>query len=262
MSVLTGDLGAQQRESRPVSGFTRVVLDGIGRVDLKQGSEDSLTVEAPERLMQWIETKVHNGTLHLSFRRGLRLHDVGRLRIVYEVCLRGVDALAINGAGSIATGPLRTGDFSLHIDGSGRIEIPDLDADSLHVEIDGAGKIELGRASAATHRLEIDGAGRVETREATGESYRVNLDGTGKIAAAGRVSEVEVRLNGTGKLELRDLQSQRAAMRIDGTGKITTWVEESLDVHINGFGKVQYRGEPSLSVHTGGFGRVTRIDEN
>jgi len=56
MVVETSDLGTCVREERSVESFERVILDGIGHVDVTQGDVERLVVDAPEDLQSRIET--------------------------------------------------------------------------------------------------------------------------------------------------------------------------------------------------------------
>lgn len=260
MSVLTGDLGSQVRQTRSVSRFTRLELDGIGHVHVAQGAEESLTVEAPEQLIEWIETRVDGDTLRFSLRAGFRRHDVGKVPIRYEVGMRDVGELGICGAGSITTGPLHCGDLELEIDGTGKISIPEVAADALTLRIDGAGTIDIGRSDVPRQRINIGGAGHVVLEETHGDTLTTDVDGAGTIDASGTMCEIRVGLNGMGTLRLEELESERATIRIDGTGKVAVWANASLDVRIDGFGKLRFRGDPTVTAKTGGFGRIMRID--
>ncbi|OGO16907.1 MAG: hypothetical protein A2Z14_01960 [Chloroflexi bacterium RBG_16_48_8] len=45
-------------EARDVGGFNRIELEGMGKVILTQGEEESLTIEADDNLMEYITTEV------------------------------------------------------------------------------------------------------------------------------------------------------------------------------------------------------------
>jgi len=63
---LPQDLGSEVEESRDVSGFSKVDLSGCGNIFLTQGDEESLKIEAKEKLMEYIITEVSNDTLYIK----------------------------------------------------------------------------------------------------------------------------------------------------------------------------------------------------
>lgn len=282
MSVLTGDLGSPVRETRSVSGFRRIALDGIGRVRVEHSDVEAVDVEAPEQLIEHIKIFVDGETLHLGFRQGLNLHHVGKLDIRFAVRAKEVEGLAINGAGSIDADRLEGKDANVEIDGTGRIGAGSIEAQTVEFSVDGAGKIEIEQAAVQTCHIDLDGAGRIGVRDLRTrqlalavdgagklsverldcQEFDARLDGTGKITAAGKAADLRVDVNGAGKLQLDDLETERASIEIDGTGKVDLSVTKTLDVRIDGFGRVGYRGRPELNVRSGGFGKVIRLDES
>ena len=181
MSVLTCDLGSARRESFSVSGFTEVALDGIGRVRVEHADVESVEVEAPGRVIEHIKVLVDDETLHLGFRRGVSLHQAGRLDIRFTVKAKDLYGLAINGAGSIDADRLGGKSASLEIDGTGRISVGSVAARRGEFSVDGAGKIEIEQAALETCTADLDGAGRVEIRNLEAQRLAVTVDGAGKV---------------------------------------------------------------------------------
>jgi len=55
-------------ETREISDFDRVSLDGIGEIILTQGDTTSLVVEAEDNLMQYIRTSVRGDELTIDIK--------------------------------------------------------------------------------------------------------------------------------------------------------------------------------------------------
>ncbi|MCK4409157.1 MAG: DUF2807 domain-containing protein, partial [Candidatus Eisenbacteria sp.] len=57
-------------ETRDVSGFDGVTLEGFGSVTVTQGVHTALTIEAAEDVMPRVTAKVKDGVLVLGLRKG------------------------------------------------------------------------------------------------------------------------------------------------------------------------------------------------
>ena len=57
--------GNLKKEKRNASGYTGIELQGSMDVQIDYGSSNSITVEADENLLPYIETEVENGNLKI-----------------------------------------------------------------------------------------------------------------------------------------------------------------------------------------------------
>jgi hypothetical protein len=239
-TVLQGS-GDVVTEERPVSDFDRVSLAGIGDVFITQGEETSLTVEASDNLIEYIETEVRNGTLVLDFtdeaKRGYTQHLDP---ITFTLGMRDVSGLDISGAGDIFVETLDTEQMELVISGAGDIVIGSLDANTLAVHLHGAGDVVVDALDA--------------------EELAVHLNGAGDVSLAGRVVEQDVHVNGAGDYVAAELESRTATVAVNGVGEAIVWATESLDVRIPGTGDVEFRGDPQVSYDISGLGDLTSRD--
>jgi len=210
-------------ESRNVSGFDKVSVEGAGRVIITQGNKESLTVETDDNLMEYIRTEVVGKTLEIGFVDDVVLSS-GRGRValdptdgfVFRISVIDLEGISVSGAADFEMEKIKAGQFDISLSGAGQVTIDDLDADSLNVIVSGAGDVNL----------------------------------------AGRVKDQVVRLSGLGRYQAFDLESQEASITISGAGGANVWVLESLDVSISGAGDVKYYGDPTVSPNISGVGRI------
>ncbi|MCX6093157.1 MAG: DUF2807 domain-containing protein, partial [Candidatus Bipolaricaulota bacterium] len=118
MGIFGRDLGSQKREERQVDAFDQIRLDGVGEVDVRLGDADHIVVEAPEELLDDIETRVERGVLQLGLRDRHITHSWRGIRIRFEVTARTLRGLAIDGSGSIDAPQLRSDSLGVSIDGA------------------------------------------------------------------------------------------------------------------------------------------------
>src|SRR5215510_6773011 len=62
----TANAAELTRETRPVNGIERVVLRSVGELEITQGADEALVVEAEPRLLSRITTTVSQGTLTID----------------------------------------------------------------------------------------------------------------------------------------------------------------------------------------------------
>ncbi len=213
-------------ETREVSDFDRVTLTGFGELFITQGDEESLTIEAPQEILDRIRTDVIDGKLILRFSRNW-LDWIGDLltvgfagkRVKYALTVKQLTSLAIMGACRVQVAEIETDRLALVLSGAGEVIIESLDAEQLNVDLPGAGK----------------------------------------IGVAGRVTEQKVTINGAGSYDAPKLESQKVKATLQGLGSATVWAVEELDAKIRGVGSVSYYGAPKVSKEITGPGSVNSL---
>ena len=207
-------------EDRDVSGFDSVSMLSFGRVIITQGAEESLTVETDDNLMQYIETKVEDGTLELSFTEDDKIPAPSE-SIIFRLSLMDLTALDTSGAGKFEIAELDTDRLEVTLSGAGDIAIDALTATDLIITVSGAGNIEL--------------AGQVETQEIT-------LNGLGNYTATDLESRTAtVRVPGAGNVALWVLDS--LDVTISGAGNVEYYGSPDVTQNISGIGKLTSRGD-------------------
>ncbi len=207
-------------EDRPVRNFDRISLTGIGKVNVTQGDEESLTVEADDNLMRYIKTEVRNGKLILGFTDAIRKKNIRPSEpIRFNLSVRELTDLDISGVGDV--------------------NVSSLDTDRLEIIINGAGDVDVD--SLAAERLVVD------------------INGAGDVKLAGQAVAQDVTINGMGEYRAGDLDSESVKIKFPGAGSATVWATGTLDVHITGVGGVKYYGSPSVIQRTYGLGKVTGL---
>jgi hypothetical protein len=209
-------------ETRRVSSFNAIRLDGAGRLLITQGSVESLAIQAEDNLINELTSQVEGDTLVLGYQdRPWRRSVLPTRPIVYTLVVTDLAKLTLNGAGDIDLQSLQTDELVLEINGAGNFAIENLEAGSLSV----------------------------------------SLAGTGSITVSGVVAVQKVSLDGAGSYQASDLQTRSTAIEINGLGSGTVWATETLDISINGGGSVSYYGSPNVSQQITGLGDVKNLGE-
>ena len=208
-------------EERPVSGFTKVQLDGIGDLAIKIGDTESLTVEADENLLPYIITEVKGGTLIIRMKEDIRLVNMIS-DVNYTLTAKSLESFELNGLGNITLAPLNTQAMTIKLDGSGSITVDELVADGFQADLNGLGSLTV---------------------------------------SGGKVNAQDVTLAGAGSYQAGNLESETASISLTGLGSATVWVTGSLDAELTGAGSLDYYGKPQATVNDTGLGTINSLGE-
>lgn len=207
-----------EREKREVSGFTSLVFNGMGRIDLIQGDHEELEIVALEEIRSRIKTEVRDGTLYIDYEEDWKdWSGIRRLsgdRITFNLMMREIYAITISGVGSLDTP---------------RIETP-----ALSLTLSGPGLLTLGE---------------LKTRALT-----VALNGVGAVDVAGTTDDLHLAISGAGSVKASRLEAARADVKLSGVGNATVWAKDALDTAISGAGYIEYYGKPQITQHNTGLG--------
>ncbi len=214
-----GGTGEVITEERNVSGFDRVMVTGSGIADITQGDTESLVIEAEDKIMSSIESKVENGVLVLGQKLGTSIRTTKPIK--YTISMIDIAGLEITGSGAINSDIIDTSNISLGISGSGGINITELDGDSLDAEITGSGKASLS-GDVADQVVEVGGSGEYQAADLHSATAVVTVGGSG-----GAIVWVDTTLDIT----------------ITGSGEVTYYGEPILTQSVTGSGQVESLGE-------------------
>lgn len=212
--------GVQVREERPVKDFNRVQMAGVGKLEISQGSQEKLVVEADEAYLPYLNTRVENGTLILGETQpGIIFTNMDQ--ITYTLTVKQLQGISLSGLGNVESGPLTASSMDIQVSGSGDIVIENLQADALNVQISGLGSARL--------------TGKV-TRQ------QVSISGSGHYEASGLESDdVVATISGLGSMEIWAKNTLKAA--ISGSGNIAYYGEPALTSDVSGLGNLESRGK-------------------
>ena len=202
---------------RPVSNFHAVSVAGIGELHIELGDQEKLIIQAEDNLLEYIDSKVENGSLNISFRSGYNLDP--QEPINYFLTVKSLDSISVSGLCNANAPALQADNFKVEISGSGSVEMQGLQADQLNVQISGLGSMAIGEGEVTGQKIDISGSGTYKAQELqsanadvqisglgnavvwVNESLSVNISGSGVVEYAGNPQKIESDISGAGKLE-------------------------------------------------------------
>ena len=211
--------GVVQTESRRVADFNAISVEYPAEITIRQGSSESLEIEAEEEPTAAVKCRVRNGTLYLeNSKQNWRERVDPREPVLISITVKDLNKVQFPTAGKLMIKGLKT--------------------DSLSISVSGAGDVTL--------------------TEVTAGVLEFSLSGAGNIVADGKSDSLRLQISGLGNFKGGDLQSQDADVQISGAGSATVWVESTLNASISGAGSIDYYGDPVVNERISGVGSVRK----
>lgn len=202
-------------ETRPVSDFTAIDFTSWGRINLSQGTTESLTITGADNLVPLVETTVSNGTLNIDMEAKITAPSLNRENVLtFDIVVKDLSSLMVSGLGDIKMDSLTTSSLALEMSGAGNIELDQLTADSLDIDVSGLGSVKV----------------------------------------SGEVKTATIEISGAGSVDAPDLKIETASVSVPGLGSATVWVTDELTGDISGAGSVNYYGNPQVNTNSSGLG--------
>ncbi|VXB01261.1 head GIN domain-containing protein [Massilia sp. 9I] len=187
--------GNVKRQARQVSHFSGLAFELPGRLELRMGDNEGVSIETDDNLLGLVETVVENGTLKIRpSKRDLNLRTKN-LKVV--VTARQIERLSLGGSGEIEADTLRAPRLNIDLGGSGEINVRKLDSETVAVNLGGSGDFKAGGGGARKLSVSIGGSGTVDMGRVQSDSASVNLAGSGEATVWAR-HELTMTIAGSG----------------------------------------------------------------
>lgn len=220
-------------ETRPLTGFEKIEINGSPTVYYTQADTFSVVVEGSAKGVENILTEVTGSTLSIR-NRG----KMGVVNIVFNendeatvhVSSPDMIGVTLNGSGDfISNGRIDSDNMAVTLKGSGDIDIKDLICDRCQVELIGSGDIDLKRVetkdmtttlvgsgdidlhlwNTLETRLYLKGSGDIDADFSQGcQSVQCELRGSGDISLSGKVMHLSQQTSGSGDVNIGKLTVQ------------------------------------------------------
>ncbi len=207
-------------ENRNVSGFTAIEFSTVGKVNIIQGSPESLNITGPDNLVPEITTTVNGNTLTIKNKENITI-------------------------GTFNSDNMLT--FTI------------VASDLTSLSVSGAGDVQVESFSPASMDLNMSGAGNVVVNQLSTGTLKVNLSGLGGLDISGQATNATIDISGAGNVTATDLKLNTVNVSISGVGGARLWVADRLTGNISGAGSVSYYGSPQTSFNTSGIGNFKSL---
>jgi hypothetical protein len=205
-----GELVSQTRQA---TGFKGINVSGGFAVEIIQGNQESVRLEAQQNLLDNIRTEVKNGVLHIynegsiSTNKGMKAY----------ITVRELNKVDISG-GVKVTGKstFKSNTFDLDMSGGSKVTLA-LNTKKLRADMSGASKVELsGQADELV--MSMSGSSSVMAAELQANNVRVEASGASKVRVFAKES-LYVNASGASKVEYNGNPSVKSD--VSGASKIS-----------------------------------------
>ena len=216
---------------REVAAFERIQLMGSPTIYYTQGDTITVCVEAPQELVEFIETEVRDSTLFVklrddaqSFVKHIVFFNDDDVKVyvtspdLVEVSLTGsgefvskkrIDTdnllLTLRGSGDIKLSDVICDHLITSAVGSGDIDIDNLETQTSHIELVGSGDVEVSHVNVALIDILLKGSGDVKSFFKNCGDVSADLRGSGDISLSGNVRSIKQNTLGSGDFDTSGL---------------------------------------------------------
>ena len=184
------------KEDRNIQGVDRVVLGGVFKIYLFQGSEESLVVEADDNLLPYIQTSQQGDKLRISLKDKTNLKKSTKMNIYLTI--RDISELEVQGVNTVKSEEkLDLKDLKIVCNGVGQTSL-ELECDKLTAKVTGVGELKL-KGSAREFELRNTGVGDVSAANFVVRSVSVHNTGVGS-SRVHATEELEAIASGVGQI--------------------------------------------------------------
>jgi len=206
--------GKVTTETRTVSTFNGIGLEGHANVYFTQGDEQTVKVEAEDNIMRHIITEVKGMTLKIKMDdEDINTHKAINVYItVKELCqleLAGSGKMigkshincdnmtfSIAGSGDI-TADIRSLAVKISVSGSGGLDVAGTTT-SMDIKVAGSGKVNAKDLQAINSTVSITGSGSSTINSK--EQLNVNITGSGDVHYIGEPAKLKTNITGSGNV--------------------------------------------------------------
>jgi hypothetical protein len=205
--------GGYEKTTLNIDNFNELALSLNATVYLRQGSPQSVEVEAKESVIDNITREVRGDRWSIGFERSMR--NTGDITI--WVTVSELEEISVSGSGKIIGKNALTAsdDLKLAISGSGSMQL-DVTTEELSCVVTGSGNMSLsGRAD--EQRINISGSGDVRSYDLETKECVIRITGSGN-SRVNVGDNLEATITGSGEVDYKG--DPRIKSRIVGSGDV------------------------------------------
>ena len=207
--------GVLATQDRHVGNTDKIKLAGSYDVEITQGTEASVKVEADDNILPYIITEERGGYLVVKSRDNVSISTENTIKI-YITTVR-LEEVHISGSGNIIGKNKFTGGnkLVLKIAGSGDIRM-EVNAPEIQADIAGSGSMTL-KGETKDENIHISGVGDYNADELKAESAKVRIAGSGDVKVFAD-HDLDINIAGVGSVFYKGAATVK--QRIAGSGEV------------------------------------------
>jgi CubicO group peptidase (beta-lactamase class C family) len=211
--------GKVASETRAVSGLTDISHSTIGDLTITLGDQETLTVEAEDNLLPYLETQVTNGGL--TIRSKSRVDLLPSQPVRYTLTVKNLQSIANSSSGNILVPKITGQNISINLSSSGNITVEGVKADMLKVQSSSSGDIAIHAGQAGRQEISLFSSGKYQAADVKSQSTQIEISSSG---------------------EANIWVSDQLDANISSSGNVNTYGSPRITQHLSSSGKVIQMG--------------------
>ena len=198
------DGGPTVSRSYQVGSFDQIEVAGPYNVEVRTGSNPSVTARGSEKLIEHMVVEVRGGTLEIHSERKKGWFKTGwnfRGKVDLVVTVPQLRGATIAGSGGIKVDQVRGDTFEGTVAGSGGLDLGALDVQRLKLAIAGSGAVKAASGKAQNASFDIAGSGDIDAKGLQAQDADVSIAGSGNVAA-NATGSADVSIMGSGDVNI------------------------------------------------------------
>ncbi|MBL0123208.1 MAG: DUF2807 domain-containing protein [Betaproteobacteria bacterium] len=212
LAASAGITSAQEVMTRPAAGVTRIVFKTPGELQIRQGTEEKLTVQAEAKVLAQLDISTKNDILTLGSKGNFKT-DKG---LKYTLTLKSFRSLKTEGSGSSSVEGFAGPEMDFEGAGSGDISIKNIKPGRMNIVIKGSSNIDVS-GSGKQLIARIDGSGTIDAVKFQAQAAEARIDGSGNISVNAEET-LKATIGGAGNIEYKG--KAKVTQSITGAGNI------------------------------------------
>jgi len=201
-------------EKREVKGIDSIQLSTLGKLEIIQGEEEGLEINAEENLLPHLLTTISGKTLEIHTANNVTIEPTKD--IIYTLKVKNLSGLFTSSLGSIYASQLTTDKIEIGISSSGNINISTLIGGDLQVRISSSGALNLA-GKVATQDVKISSSGNYNGGDLQSQSAFVRISSSGN-ARIWVINDLSVQISSSGNVDY--FGSPHVTTKISSSGKV------------------------------------------
>jgi len=188
--------GKVVKQERTIAAFNTIDASGVFNIYLSQGDKESLTIEADENLIPYIETNVEGNTLHIDMKEHMNIRNAKKKNI--HLTIKDVNRLKINSVGNIETsGQLHLKDLNMEHSGVGNLKL-DFECNKFVANIHSVGQVTL-KGKVAKAEISNSSVGNTNASELIADTLNLENSSVGNVEVHA-TKEISINSSGIGNV--------------------------------------------------------------
>jgi hypothetical protein len=264
--------GKVVQDTRPISNIVKLDLSTAARIEIIQGTKESLQISVDDNVLNLIEIKLSGDKLTIRDKESFKSKDA-----VLTIHLKSLEQLVASGISNAVAKELETKKLTVDVSGASRVRIDMLKTDvldtttsgassakltgyakELRADYSGASAIQAG--SLKTERVKSTGSGTARAYVVATDSINGSVTGTALLDASGTAKQFAASFSGSSVVQAQELEADTVQISGSGAGRASVRASKEITGDLSGAARVKTYGNGTTNVTRSGVAKISKAE--